>query len=217
MKTRDFAKIGKQLLPYFPGFIVERNLFLRPPLCDFLRGICFENASGTVEFYVRPLFLPLFVPRDHIAFWCDRIRRDGRELWFADAPSLVVNLREAIQSEAIPFLSSVSTLTGALDYLRNEIDRTRPRLSSHTLEAFAYTLIKVGDYPAATGALSEMEHIYEDVFEQKREKASAYVLAQRGRAGLMKEKLLRNPGEALAQLGTWEAETKRNLRLEKYP
>ncbi len=215
MTTKEFAKIGRQLVPYYPGFAVEGHLFLKPPVGDFLSGLCFERTSGAKDFYVRLLFLPLFIPQDHIAFWCGRIRRNGRELWFADDPNLVANLHETIQSEAIPFLNSVSTLNGALDYLRREIELTRPRVDSHTLEGFAYTLIKAGDYPAALDALSELEHIYEEIY--RNEKTPACVLEQRARARLVQEKLSRNPDEAIAQLESWKAQTKSNFKLEKYP
>lgn len=211
MKTAEFVKIGKQLLPHFPAFVVDRDMLLRPPLGDFVCGVCLENASGTREFWVRPLFMPLFIPRDHIAFWCDRIRWNGRSLWNAGDPDLIVKLQEAIQAEAMPFLNSVSTLSGALEYQQTLVANSRPRVNSNDLEALAYTLIKAGHHPAALKILLELEQRILD------SETPPWLLEIKARARLMKEKLSRNPEEALAQLEAWKAETKSKLKLEKYP
>jgi hypothetical protein len=211
MKTKEFTAIGRKLLPYLPGFVVNGKMMFIPPVDDFLRGIYFENSSGTNDFYLRVFFLPLFVPQDCVSFTHgpDRLRRNNRALWHADDPNLLENLRETIRDEAIPFLNSISTLDGVLNNLKAGVDSDRPRVNSHILEALAYTLIKSGDYSSALTALAELK--------QRLDKSTTpWVVEQKARAQLIEEKLLQNPETALEQLETWKTETIHKLGLEKF-
>src|SRR5215469_6143203 len=101
MKAKGFAIIEKQLEPFLPHLIIRGKMTLIPPARDFLRAVYFENSSGTKEFYVQALFLPLFTPLDHINFnHGHRLRRNGRTLWEADEPNLIKDLYLTIREQA---------------------------------------------------------------------------------------------------------------------
>jgi hypothetical protein len=206
MTAKDFTKIGKRIVNDLPGFEVKKNLIFALPLGDILRGLFFNRCSDPNYFHLSVFFLPLFVPNEcvHGTFG----RRIGNALnWRTDNSNLFADLHECICNDAIPFFSGVSTLPGVLSYLKTAIERGRPRVNSHILEALAYTLIKEGNYPEALRALTEQQQLLERAI-------IPWELELKVRAELMMEKLLRNPEEALAQLETWRVETKKNLKLD---
>lgn len=210
MKAKEFAKIEKKLLPRLPGFTISGKLIFISPVGDVLRGIYFENSSGTNDFYVRALFLPLFVPQDEINFvHGHRLRRGKHELWHADDPNLIENLSETIQDSAIPFLEGISTLAGVLERVKCDVESDWPRVVSHHLEELAYLLIKNGDYSRAAEALADLK-------QRLATSTTPWVVEQRNRAQLIEAKLSQSPAAALAQLEVWKAETIGKLGLERF-
>ncbi len=206
MKTRDFEKIGKQLLPYLPGYVTKKNLVFKAPIGDLLCGLSFERCTDGKYFHLSVFFLPCFVLTDIVYF--NYGKRIGNALnWRADNPNLLSDLKEAICNQALPFLKSVSTLTEVANHLKAEVELDRRRVNSHTLEALACTLIKTGDYPAALETLSELTQKLEN-------EIVPWMVAQRSRARFIKDNLLQNPEAALAQLEAWKTETICNLGLE---
>jgi len=210
MKRNEFIKIGKQLLPQLPDFVVDKNLVFISPVENILRGLSFGGSVDANTFYVSKFFLPLYVPYEfvHDAFG-ERLRINGNQGWRNDDPNLIKNLIDTIHSEAIPFFNSVCALTGVLNYLKTNIDISGPRVNSHVLEAYAYTLIKFGGYSPARKSLAELKQMLKG-------DTVPWVMKQRSRAQLIEEKLSQNPEAALAQLEAWKAETVSKLGLEKY-
>jgi len=211
MKIKDFTKVGKQLLPELPGFVQEKNLIFRSPITDIFYGFCFGGSRFDPNcFYFSVLFLPLFVLRQDkgmpLTFGKD-IRNALN--WTKDNPRLLADLHAAVRDEGLPFLNSVLTLPEAIRYMKAKVEFDRPRVNSHILEALACTLIKSGDYPSALKALAEFKQLF-------RQPTYAWELKQGARINLIEEKLLEDPGAAVAQLDAWKAETARNLELEEF-
>ena len=208
MKTKDITAIARKLLPSFPEFVVKGKLMFIPPVGDFLRGIYFEGSSDSKSFYLRVLYLPLFLPQEDVNFIHGE--RIGNALdWTTDNPNLLDDLRKTICEKASPFLDSVSTLAGVLECVKWDVKSDWPRVNSHHLEELACVLIKSGDYSAALESLADLK--------QRLEKSTTqWVVKQRNRAQLIEEKLLQSPEAALQQLEIWKAETVRNLGLEKF-
>ena len=178
------------------------------PVGDILRGVFFFASVDANWFYLNEFFLPLFVPEDSVHGTYGK--RIGNALnWRADNPNLLEDMHKVMRNEAIPFLHTISTLDGVLNYLKKQIEIGRPRVNSHLLEALAYTFIKCGDYPSALEALAEQKQRLEG-------KTIPWVVAQYARTKLIEEKLLENSEAALQQLEIWKAETICNLKLEKF-
>lgn len=105
------------------------------------------------------------------------------------------------------FLNSVSDLLGVENYISEEIGRNRPRVNSHMLECLAYTQIKIGSYSCALKSLAELHEMLEsDTIE--------WLVQQRERGELVRQKLLESPAAALEQLAEWEAWTRAKLGLQ---
>ncbi|MGA3266092.1 MAG: hypothetical protein ABSE16_04640 [Verrucomicrobiota bacterium] len=208
MTTKQAEKIGKGLLPDLPGFVAGGKMVFKSPLEDFLCGLYFENTSDANCFHLWVFFLPLFIPNDGVSF--NYGKRIGNAVnWRLDNPNLLVDLRAVIHCEAIPFLNSVSTLAGVLNFLKADVEMDRQRVNPHTLEALACTLIKNGDYSPALEVLDELKQRFS-------KSTTPWVLELAARAGSVEEKLLPKPEVALAQLEIWKAETIDKLGLEKY-
>lgn len=177
---------------------------------DFVRGVYFEDAFDSTAFYLRALFLPLFIPRDSISFLHgDRLRRSDGSLWHEGHADLVTLLKETIESQALPFLESVSTLPGVIACVKQDVERDWPRYNSHHLEELAYLYVKSGEYPAALESLSRLKRDLEN-------DPTPWIAAQRSRAQLIEMKLLESPEMALSQFEEWKKQTVINLGLEKY-
>lgn len=208
MRTKQFIQLGKQLLPHLPMFVIEKRVLFKSPVDDFLRGMFFESSADADWFYLSVFFLPLFVPNDSVhGTFGNRIGRAAN--WRADNPNLLADLTAAIQNEAKPFLDDIATPAGVLNHLKRNVDCDRPRVNSHVLEAYAYTLIKRGDYSSGLESLTELGQLLQ-------EDTIPWVIEQRNRAQLIEGKLLRSSEEALTQLELWKVETVGNLGIEKY-
>lgn len=210
MTKKKFLIIEKKLLNQFPSFVIDGAFMFIPPVGDFVRGIYFENASGHSSFYIRVLFLPLFVPREIITFVnSSRLTGSGGELWDAENPNLIRQLCDAISAEGIPFLETVSTLDGILRYLKKKIQDDWPMENSHHVEQFAYALIKNGETEAALKVLDNLK-------ESLKGSITPWIIGQRNRVELIEGKLLQSRRLALVQLETWKLESIKKLGLEKY-
>jgi len=92
--NKEFADLGKQLLPDLPGFRVQKHMVVKYPLGDVVRGLHFERSSDKRFFYVWVFMLPLFVPTKYLNFtFGERLLRPGPgDRWNADAPNLIAAL-----------------------------------------------------------------------------------------------------------------------------
>lgn len=209
VKTKEFTKIARKILPQFPQLATERMLIFLAPIGDILCGLAFGSSSDAKIFYVHKFLLPLYVPTEavHVTFG-ERIRINGNEGWRSDDPNLIENLTDTIRRE-IPFFTNTSTITGALDFFKADIENGRPRVNSHELEALAYTFVKNGNYSSALESLADLK-------QRLQGDTIPWVVAQFNRAQLIEGKLLQNPEAALQQLEIWKAETFRKIGLEKY-
>lgn len=154
------------------------------------------------------LLLSLFVPRDCISFIHGK--RIGNAInWTIENPDLIQNLREVIESQAIPFFESVSTFPGILACVKKDVESDWPRYNSHHLEELAYLYIKDQEYPAALESLGRLQRDLEN-------ETTPWIVNQRNRAQLIEAKLLESPESALKQLEEWKKQTIIRLGLEKY-
>ena len=102
----------------------------------------------------------------------------------------------------LPFLSSLKTPKDVANALEPLTKGSNP----HCHEAFAYTLIQAGKIGAAAEVLDTLLKLIDMTVEWQQKIAA--------RVGLIQDKLLKNPEEALKQLAIWESETASNLGLE---
>jgi len=210
MKTKEVAVIWRKLAPSFQGLglAIKGKFVFISPIDDFVRGVYFEEAFDSTAFYLRVLFLPLFVPQECISFiHGDRIGNDLE--WTMENPNLVDNLRDVIQTQALPFLERVSTLPGVIACVKKDVESDWPRYNSHHLEELAYIYAKSGEYSASSECL---RHLIRDLEKD----TIPWIVSQRERAQLIETKLLENPQMALDQLDQWKRQTIISLGFEKH-
>jgi len=202
MTTKEFERIGRALLPELPGFTAKGYLLLIPPARQILRGICFEPSGfDKATFYVWVFFLPLFVPRNHVSF--EFGKRIGHR-WTADAPNLLHELGVALKREALPFLSPIESPHAVAEAAKS----LRLPQNPNVQQAIAYALARAGDVDKAVAALGELT--------QSLDAKVPWQLEMAERASAFKAQLLGNTASAQNQLEVWEAESIRNLGLERF-
>jgi len=203
MKNKDFAELAKRLLPDLPGFAVKAPLMFILPVGHTLRGLCFESHSYEAKlFYVWVFFLPLCVPRKHVSF--ELGKRIGGDRWNADGPDIIRELGVALKREALPFLSPIESPRDVAQAAKS----LRLPQNPHVQQAIAYALARAGDVNKAVAALDELTRSLDVKVPWQLEMAE--------RANALKPQLLSDAPSAQKQLEAWEAESVRNLGLEKF-
>lgn len=203
MKTKDFAALGKILLPKMPGFASKGMLIFAHPIGHVIRGIHFEGSSfDQKSIYANVFFQPLCVPCNHLHFTLGfRLRNmDGIDGWSSDEPDLIEKMSESIAIKAMPFLDDVATLRGAAS-AAEAMQSTNP----HVLEAAAYCHVLSDDLEAALSSL--------DALGRSVDLTVAWQAEIAGRANLVRELVTSDPGGARKQLLEWEAQTAQNVGL----
>ncbi len=187
-----------------------------------LRAVLFERSGDARSFYLSVFFQPLYVPAKfiHLTF--------GRRLpawgWNADDPALLEELTAVIRKEAVPFLNSVGTIEGVLDYLENAA-KEAPN-NEHIHQTIVYTLALAGNTTAAGDQLDrllELINISIEYWQQQmatrfrtlKKPLNRFWEKEMAAEAQLLKKLLDNPVEARNQLMQWEADTVRNLGLEE--
>lgn len=204
MKSRDFERIAKQLLPLLSGFAINGNLLFIAPIRHLLKGVFFNPSADKHSFYVQVFVQPMYVPSEQIVFNFGFRLGGNAYAWDGTAPSLAHDLMQAIIKQAVPFLDPIHT-PGEMLAAAKRI----PLLGDPMVrEAIAYAWARIGDAENGIPALNELIPMLVGRYEwQKRLQA---------RAELLKSMLLTDPGQAQRQLDIWEIETVRNLGLERF-
>lgn len=205
MTTKEFVALERKLLPDLPDFEVKGTLLFIKPIGSVLRGFCFEGSSFSKEsFYINVFFLPMYIPMDDLGFtFVDRLRSAESGGWESTHPNLDSDLRAAVH-DRVPYLRSLCTPIDIVKAIRPKTKLPNP----HVHEAFAYSLIKAGDYQSAVDVIKGIPPMVDSAVDWQR--------ALQERVLLIQEKLQRSPEEALQQLDAWEVESFRNLKLEAY-
>jgi hypothetical protein len=207
MTNKDFAGLGKQLLPNLTGFSVKGPMTFVCPVKNALRGLCFEGSSFDREsFYVWTFFLPLFVPTRHVSFnFGKRLREPGGgDRWNADTSNLITDLAAAVKREALPFLSGIES---AEDIAKAAAATFQKAADPYAQETIAYAWARSGEVARANEELNRLVRLLDLKIPWQREMAE--------RAETLKVKLT-NPTDAQHQLEAWETETLQNLGLEEF-
>lgn len=196
MKTTNFVKLAKQILPHFPGFVVKGKILFMSPVEKTLRGFHFEpSAFSDEDFYVNVFFLPFCVPVKEVHYTFGH--RVGQR-WKVNEPNLLRELTHRMLKEA-PYVAHLMTPDDVAVALEPFAKRRNP----HSLEAYAYTLVQSGQLRKASVVLEDLGDVLDKTVDWQHEIAS--------RAQLIRDHLAADGKEATEQLKIWEAETASEL------
>jgi hypothetical protein len=208
MKTAEFVALEKRLLPDFPRFVIKGNLMFVAPVKYALQGFYFEPSGFDREaFYVNVFFTVLCVPTEHLSFtFCDRIRMpNGSDGWHANQASLETSLKRAMQSQNMPFLTEIESSRDLAELVALMVGNSKDPNRS---QALAYALALAEETIAAIERLDQLLTFLDPEISWQREMMATVLL--------LRSNLAENPRKAREQLEVWEAETIRNLGLERF-
>jgi hypothetical protein len=205
MRQREFQALAKQLLPDLPGWRLKGPLLLWPPVDHTLRAVCFEPSGFDRDsFYLWVFILPLCMRHEHLMF------NMGHRLgfsWERDDPNLLMNLLVALRNDAIPFLDGLDTPRDVVEAIKH---RWLESEDPHVYQAVAYMLALYGDRTEALAAMDDLLRRLDTGYQRPWKTDMA------NEARMLKAKLLEDPDGARRMLAEWEAESRRNLKLEEF-
>src|SRR6185312_1055701 len=150
MKTRDFVKLQKKLLPQLSSnFIIRGSYCSLEPVGDVIRGFYFDNSAFSANhFYVSVFFQPLCIPvtRIHLTFGH---RIGGR--WDSDQEGFEITLLAEMGNE-LPFLLEMNSPKKVAEALKQLASGGNP----HCSEALGYALIQAGEVDRSLEVLTSL-------------------------------------------------------------
>jgi hypothetical protein len=213
MKGREWDKLFRRyLLADLPSFQGKGSLLFNAPVIHLLRGFSFDTSGfDRNTFYVHVFLQPLYVPRDHVAYLFGK-RLYGRQgqSWSIDAEhqgATVEDVLASIKEQGLPFLGYVQT--------PGDLARKAPLVGGrgsdpNMSEAVAYSFVLAHEYAEARGALDRLQALL-----RAGDPADPWAAELLGRSQLVRERLERDPEEAIALLEEWNEQTRTNLRLPR--
>lgn len=154
MKSKDFNKLAKDILPRLDGYRVKGAMIFSMPVGHILRGVSFESSSHDAgAFYMWTFFQPLCVPVEYLVFNLGfRLADDlGQNRWSVERPDLINAVGDSIIRHAVPYLKKVETAKGAADVADNLCSQNKS-----IQESAAYSAILAGDGARAGSQLMKL-------------------------------------------------------------
>jgi len=209
MKKKECEQLGKKLQIELPGFTVRGWMMFMEPIGHILRAIVFDTSQWTADqFYVHVIAQPLFVPTENLVLSLGWRLGGGCHSWDRRSPNLLKDLANALQREAMPFLTRIKSPVDIAQTARIIGVKSPGEGGPYIQEAIAYGFAYEGDTAQAIRWLDAMEPSLDVHVGWQRETAR--------RTQLLKHKLLADPLDARQQLETWENETVKHLGLEQF-
>lgn len=186
---------------------MQGSLVFRRPIEHTLRGLRFERREEAKSFYLWVFFMPLCVPTDHITLDFGKRLGGDSHSWDSQSPDMLPGLLNAIREEAIPFLQGLETPEGVINRIRS---LRLPPDAFYKHEAIGYLLARYGSVPEAIRSLDETIASLRSGYQPD------WVKPLVDRAILLQDKLIEDPEAARHLLDSWEEESLRNLKLERF-
>ena len=200
MKARQWERlVSSEVLPLLPsGYAVRGKLLYKDSPRNLLVGINADSSGySRTEVYLEAFVMPLFVPRDHIAYVIgDRL--GGWSHTETVGETLARSTIELIVRDGLPFMQRFHTLADFVNAMRTDPG------SIIDLEIEAYSRLILGDVSRARALLLQ-------ALAQEPEFTHDHVVLNRCEQilGLLRQA----DGTARAQLSSWESETLDHLKI----
>jgi hypothetical protein len=215
MRTQDFQRLMRILLPSYPSYKIKDSLFFAAPFTHLLRGFYFEPSGfDALAFYVNAFVFPLYVPAEDVNFtFGKRIGGPTGRLWelaednIQERERIAGKLLVSIHNEGLPFIESATTPAELVEVATKIASEENP----YVQQAIGCSLIMDWKYDEAVKVLNRLYLTLE--------KASPRVPWQAElmqRAWFLQDLLATNPSEARLTLKQWERETVKNLKLTEF-
>jgi hypothetical protein len=207
MKKQKALELLREMLPYLPEFRIGRNkLLAMKPIGFVLRGLLIEDSSDPNSFYFHQFYMPLCHQTDHVTLsYGNRIKtKTGNSGWDVNNPNLVLDLLEAIHSQALPILLKLNTVEDVIKSLKSSVGG-----AFYPLRDIGYLQVLTGDFSSAESTFSNFIKKYRD--EVKRD----WEISVFNEVQTVANRLQVNPKSAAEMIKNWQDETLEKLKLEK--
>jgi hypothetical protein len=213
VKGRELeALYRKYLLAHLPDFAYKGPLLFVRPVVHLLRGFSFERSSFNANAFQIVVFVqPLYVPADYITFV---FRKYPHGRWGArwtldrqDEGATMTDVLASIKAEGLPFLSRVQT---PRDQARNAPLVAGDANGLPAVQTMAYSFVLAREYSEATVTIDRLQAML-----RAADLTDPWVNEMLTRSEQVRERLERDPEEAIALLEEWIEQTRSALRLPK--
>jgi hypothetical protein len=168
MTKNKITSLCKTLTAKMPEFAMHDTFIYRHPVGQILRGIHFDSSRWSKDvFYPAAFVQPLYVPREtlNLSYGVRLSRLGSSNLWERTAPSVEIELIDAIKREAAPIFECADTPQNL-----TKLSWMQPDGDKASLE-FIYSLIASNEIAHGVEWLEKKMASYdEDIHWQKLEK-----------------------------------------------
>lgn len=204
MKTSDFTKLQKILLPRIGGGLAVRGRYsFFDPVGETLRGFFFDDSSFSAKhFYVTAFFMPLCVPSQRVTLTFGK-RIGVFQRWNIEDRNLEQDLSAAM-SEVMPWLVDLATPHGVV----HALEVIGANVNLNWVEAYTYALLEAGQIALAVEKLKELVSVLDDAVPWQND--------MHARAALIQRKLSSSLDDTRQQLAVWRKDSISSLSLAAY-
>jgi hypothetical protein len=213
MRHSDAYRLSKQLLPHLQGFTTnKKDILFIAPIDQTLRGFLFETSGYKKEnFYFWWFFMPIGRPIDHLtlSYGARLDIPSGHASWRIDMDNLPEKILSSMRPMALPFLQSIHTHQHVIDAIHKRAGK-QAQTDTNILDDMSCIQILNGRYEEARRTLDSL--ILQEFGDDRRQ----WILDIVARAKSLREKLLKDPNLAFAQVREWQDFTFKALKLEEW-
>jgi hypothetical protein len=219
MTSKEIAAIIQAVMPKDQPYAIKGRMALLIPVGHLLQAITFDKTSDKSRCDIVYFTMPLFQRADRVFLdYGNFLRENGRQDWLLTGPGVEEKLGERLRSEALPFLLDNGSLARFA-----ELVATLPRLGifgrerGGLAETLAYTFTRMGRYAEAVEHFGRMDAFIEvERPDWATNPRLEWVRQMKKNAQLLVDLIHTDPARAQKQLDEWEAQTARNLGIEKF-
>lgn len=207
MRKKQFESIATDyLLPSLPDFCVRGNLICEVPVGNILRAFLFDSSGfSAATFYPQAFVQPLYLPEGQLTLTPGKRFTGPWKFEPGSETQLSRKLIHEIHEVGLPFLRSHRTPE---DMVREAKANPGINVNPHVRRRLAYSLLLLGRNDEG---LDELDRLLSMVHRMKEAQPWANEIHEE--VGTLREKLMRDPREAVATLQKWTEETRDKLNL----
>lgn len=206
----EVRRIAKPLLARHDDLAMIGRMIVVLPVRHVLRAVYLGGSSGRGQFRVTRMLLPLFLGRDHLSSdWSEPLHDQQFGFWSTLKPGVETALHAIVEAEGLPILRPVQTIADFRAFVWERgfmgFGLRQDALSRSVIEA------ALGELDAAEASCDEADR----GFGRGERLGSARERVERITLELGALITARDRAGIAALLHAWEAETVKNLKLEK--
>ena len=207
MKGKQLEQFASQhLLPSLPNFSVRGKLLYQVPVGNILRAFLFDSSGFSSEAFYPQVFVQcLYIRSEHLTLTPGKRFLGNWKFEPTHEGQLGQRLLNQMHEIGMPFLRAHNTLE---NIVRQTKANPAVKVNPHVRQQLAYSLVLL---ERKDEALDELDKTLGMLNRTPESPTWERVLF--AEIASLKERLMRNPREAVETLHTWTEQTRANLNL----